>query len=543
LISRQKAKDVNDAQVKRNEIVNAAAASHNNDNSDNYNKMHFSIPDTQEQYADGSGGSPTYTVYNIYINGNYHCCLRYKQLHALHEQLRRRCTDAALPPFPPKRLLPLSNSQLETRRAALEHYLQIIGQDARIARLSYLQQFLQRAQLETALAECSVSREDEQQQLQVEVYSGSAAGSEDGGVQLLVNCHVQQNASALLQCVCRMLQLPVELMQFFCLYLMRKVDAPDGPSSSPDDPPAVLLLRRLMDFESPFITRLHAQPCQLLLRTCYWNARWDAKLLGNSVALNLLYHQTLADVAREWIICTPEMRRQLCSRQMQARPLQYLELVRQLPSYGCLQFGAAQVDYPEVDTTALVTIGNRELSLRTARGTKIYETKFRVTRMRCWRVSAMHNTYESRDQPTQLQLSFEYLMSKQTLRWITITSQQAMLMSVSLQAMVDELLHIDSSISGGSDDEHEASTSRGASESTISTPSSVSSSSCTSTSGISTTTATATTTPPVKFLAQRCKQQHKLTTARTFAAVFFRNDENAASVRNEAFEGIGDDDL
>ncbi|XP_034473482.1 sorting nexin-17 [Drosophila innubila] len=513
--------------------------------------MHFSIPDTQEQYADGSGGSPTYTVYNIYINGNYHCCLRYKQLHALHEQLRRRCTDAALPPFPPKRLLPLSNSQLETRRAALEHYLQIIGQDSRIARLSYLQQFLQRAQLDTALSECTVGSENEQQQLQVEVYSSGSGstGVGEGGVQLLVNCHVQQNASAVLQSVCQTLQLPDELMQFFCLYLMRKVETEetDSPLSSPNEPPSVLLLRRLMDFESPFITRLHAQPCQLLLRTCYWNARWDAKLLGNSVALSLLYHQTLTDVAREWIICTPEMRRQLCSLQLQSRPLQYLDLVRQLPSYGCLQFGVAQVDYPELDTQAMVTIGNRELSLRTARGAKIYETKFRVTRMRCWRVSALHNTYESRDQPTQLQLSFEYLMSKQTLRWITITSQQAMLMSVSLQAMVDELLHNDNNSGvGGSDDEHEASTSRGASESTSSTPSSASSS-CTSTSGTSSTTATMTTTqqqqPPVKFLAQRCKQQHKLTTARTFAAVFFRNDENAAAVRNEAFEGIGDDDL
>ncbi|XP_060657177.1 sorting nexin-17 [Drosophila nasuta] len=508
--------------------------------------MHFSIPDTQEQYAEGaSGGSPTYTVYNIYINGNYHCCLRYKQLHALHEQLRRRCTDASLPPFPPKRLLPLSNSQLETRRAALEHYLQIIGQDSRIARLSYLQQFLQRAQLETALAEGSVGNENEQQQLQVEVYTGGHVSPPV--VQLLVNCHVQQNASSVLQTVCRALQLPPELMQFFCLYLMRQVEGnPESPLSSPDDPPNVLLLRRLMDFESPFITRLHAQPCQLLLRTCYWNARWDAKLLGNSVALNLLYHQTLSDVAREWIICTPEMRRQLSSLQMQSRPLQYLELVRQLPSYGCLQFGAAQVDYPQLETQALVTIGNRELSLRTARGAKIYETKFRVTRMRCWRVSAMHNTFESRDQPTQLQLSFEYLMSKQTLRWITITSQQAMLMSVSLQGMVDELLHNDNNSSGGSDDEQEASTSRGASESTSSTTSSVSS----FTSGTSTTTTTSTakaTTPPVKFLAQHCRQPHnKLTTARTFAAVFFRNDANDAgstSVRNEAFEGIGDDDL
>lgn len=40
-----------------------------------------------------------------------------------------------------------------------------------------------------------------------------------------------------------------------------------------------------------------------------------------------------------------------------------------------------------------------------------------------------------------MELSFEYLMSKDCLKWITISSEQAMLMSVCLQGMVDELLN------------------------------------------------------------------------------------------------------
>jgi len=40
----------------------------------------------------------------------------------------------------------------------------------------------------------------------------------------------------------------------------------------------------------------------------------------------------------------------------------------------------------------------------------------------------------------QLELSFQYLMTKDRLQWITISSQQAILMSVCLQSMVDELL-------------------------------------------------------------------------------------------------------
>lgn len=39
-----------------------------------------------------------------------------------------------------------------------------------------------------------------------------------------------------------------------------------------------------------------------------------------------------------------------------------------------------------------------------------------------------------------MELSFEYLMAKDTLQWITICSEHAMLMSVCLQSIVDELL-------------------------------------------------------------------------------------------------------
>lgn len=40
-----------------------------------------------------------------------------------------------------------------------------------------------------------------------------------------------------------------------------------------------------------------------------------------------------------------------------------------------------------------------------------------------------------------MELSFEYLMAKNILKWISITSEHAMLMSVCLQSIVDELLN------------------------------------------------------------------------------------------------------
>ena len=61
-----------------------------------------------------------------------------------------------------------------------------------------------------------------------------------------------------------------------------------------------------------------------------------------------------------------------------------------------------------------------------------------------WFQNGENNTEGSSSSTTpgqaQLELSFEYLMSKDKLQWITISSEQAILMSVCLQAMVDELL-------------------------------------------------------------------------------------------------------
>lgn len=63
--------------------------------------------------------------FNVYVNGIFHCCLRYKQLHSLHDQLKRSLPTLILPNFPPKKLLTLTQNELEQRRIALERYLQL----------------------------------------------------------------------------------------------------------------------------------------------------------------------------------------------------------------------------------------------------------------------------------------------------------------------------------------------------------------------------------------------------------------------------------
>ena len=55
-------------------------------------------------------------------------------------------------------------------------------------------------------------------------------------------------------------------------------------------------------------------------------------------------------------------------------------------------------------------------------------------------INKTHFQGADRSNEYSLELSFEYLIDKNKLQWITISSEQAILMSVCLQSMIDELL-------------------------------------------------------------------------------------------------------
>ena len=62
---------------------------------------------------------------------------------------------------------------------------------------------------------------------------------------------------------------------------------------------------------------------------------------------------------------------------------------------------------------------------------KFKEILFKVTRIRCWKVNWTKQ---------EMNISFEYLIKKDNLEWITIHTEQAALVSTCLQSMVDEIL-------------------------------------------------------------------------------------------------------
>lgn len=178
--------------------------------------------------------------FNIHINGAFHCCLRYKQIHCLHEQLKRYMPDLVLPSFPAKKLLPLTQNQLEQRRSLLERYIQLIGQDPVFSKSELLRVFLLIAQKESAHIESH--------EVTVDVYLMN-------GYRIAVNCYTTDCTSKVLEKAAQNIDLDEQYVEYFTLFLLRTER--NGETS---------LARRLMDFEAPYITQRLLDDCQIVIR-------------------------------------------------------------------------------------------------------------------------------------------------------------------------------------------------------------------------------------------------------------------------------------
>lgn len=401
--------------------------------------MHFSIPETLTQPDPGGGAKPgVFTGYCLHINGVYHCMVRFSQLHSLHEQLRREFVASTIPSFPPKKLFNLSEGQVLERRLMLEKYLQLISQDPRISNSQTFNTFLLTAQQET--------RRERSENVSLDIFLMNEH-------KITVNILTIEQTDAVLEQVCEELHVPLELVYCFSLFLIRR-----------DEDGDITVVRKLQDFESPYISQKAlissselntpaTAPLKIVLRKSSWDPSIDDRLLAEQSTLNLVYMQTVADIERGWILTSADTKQQLALMQARGSKRQYMEVARSLKYYGFMVFRQAVTDHPDEHTRVTVALGRASLNMRlyTPSG-EIKETSFKVTRMRCWRIMTTESTNTVpgsamggsllRTERSRLELSFEYLVTAERLEWITIISNQAILMSMCLQSMVEELVRI-----------------------------------------------------------------------------------------------------
>ena len=272
--------------------------------------MHFSIPETEEL---GDTRAKSYTGYCLHINGVYHCMVRYRQLHSLHDQLKREFSDStALPTFPPKKLFNLNEKEVEERRLMLEKYMQLIAQDHRISNSQTFNTFLLTAQKET--------RREAMEKVNLNVFLMNEH-------KLTVTVLSTEQTDVVLENVCSQLNIPEDLVTCFSLFLIRR-----------DDDGDITVLRKLQDFESPYISHKAVSatsaedikgqgPVKIMLRKSSWDASIDDVLLSEQATLNLLYIQTVADLERGWIVTSEETKQQLALMQARGSKRQYMEVI------------------------------------------------------------------------------------------------------------------------------------------------------------------------------------------------------------------------
>ncbi|NP_998873.1 sorting nexin 17 [Xenopus tropicalis] len=380
--------------------------------------MHFSIPETESRSSE-SGAQ--YVAYNIHVNGVLHCRVRYSQLLGLHEQLKKEYGNNVVPAFPPKKLFTLTPAEVEQRREQLEKYMQAVRQDPVLGASESFNSFLRHSQQET--------QQIPTEEVQLEVFLSN-------GQKVKVSILTSDQTEDVLEAVTSKLDLPEDLVGYFSLYLIK--DTSDGSFS---------FVRKLQEFELPYVslTSLRSREYKIILRKSYWDSSYDEDVMENRVGLNLLYAQAVSDVERGWVLVTKEQHRQLKSLQEKVSKKEFIQLAQTLKYYGYIKFEPCITDFPEKGCHVIVSAGNNELNFQVKLpNEQMKEGSFKVTRMRCWRVTSSMPFSNGSGSPNKtdvrLELAFEYLMSKDRLQWITISSPQAIMMSICLQSMVDELM-------------------------------------------------------------------------------------------------------
>ena len=322
-------------------------------------------------------------------------------------------------PFPPKKFFQMSSRDIEERRLLLERYLQSIVQNKVLLSSSYFDEFFLKAQRDTCLEQALVKGPSELVNLSISLLSRQEI--------LLENVATDSSTNKLYQACASKLQLDSESQPYFNLFLY------ENKSNH------LNLIRPLFAFESPYfslkqIEKSHDHPC-LVLKKSYWNPDDDMKLIDQAATRHLLFVQAMYEIEQSQSDTTADFQQQLNRLREQESFKEYILLARTWKFSGYILLQSCSLRYPNTDLgnqepiQCQLAMGNNELLCYCPSQNK--DISFKVTRIRCWKVN-----WNQRD----LNITFEYLLKKDTLQWITLHTEQAALVSTCLQSMVDEIL-------------------------------------------------------------------------------------------------------
>ena len=277
-------------------------------------------------------------------------------MHSLHQQLKKELQPITfnIPTFPPKKMLILSQLQVEERRYGLERYLQLISQDTRLSQSLAFNGFLLASQQETH------ADPERTKEVELNVYLMNDQ-------KITVRGWTVLQTQDVIEKVCNQLSIPISHASHFGIFLVQRAERNNGHGLNIAlgnneigeynmNANNMTLVKKLQDYESPYIslkshpTSHTGQKLKLVLRKACWDSRIDSELFKHKGSLNVIYFQTLSDVERGWISADPEIRKQLANMQSRGAKVDYMETAMNLKDYGYIQFASCLCDYPVTNT-------------------------------------------------------------------------------------------------------------------------------------------------------------------------------------------------
>eukprot|EP01137_Pigoraptor_chileana_P036242 Opistho-2@31464 len=363
--------------------------------------MHFAIPDTEERGAEPN----KYTVYNLHVNGVFHCSTRYSELSEFNEKIRTAFPTVALPKFPPKRMFSLNKEQLEERRSQLEDFFQRVGDIAQIVSSEILKQFLVDAQRNS-------------EEMPTEDCDLSVFLCDDTEVK--VTAKTTDRTEYVMKLFSEKIGLSLGNEVNFGLFI----------SDSPDEGGAVV--RIVQPFESTYRTMRRAKAgSRLVVRRSSWNPQIELAMYSDDVAVNILYAQAIRDFNNGWLVPSSDLLEKLKALRKQGKKKEFLMLARELKDYGYFKLEPCMSDFPNKDSPVVVSVGPQDIRLRLQDENE--EHCFKITRMRCWKLVGLNDRVE---------FSFHYVFSKQDMQWVSVKGKQAIFASLCVQSIVDEIMRL-----------------------------------------------------------------------------------------------------
>ncbi|CAL2051413.1 unnamed protein product [Caenorhabditis brenneri] len=391
--------------------------------------IHIDVPDTRT-LVERSDGVTKYTAYNIHINGWYHGSVRFSHLYEFAELIKQKFSQRYKgPEFPAKKLFKLDPKAVDDRRAKIAKYFQALVQHPEIARHYLIEKKLLGFQIDSFRATS--------QYVSLDVYLGN-------GEKTTIKCLVSDSTLEIMRILAEKLGFKTkdEFIYHFGLFMAKGRNPSAACYSVTPENFNPLLTRFLRNFEAPFVSLSTANQKYnenghynfLCIRKLIWDNRIEESAMTDSSFVELIFKQATQDFKNGHLDPLKEdMESKLKYCMTRNDRISFLKLCHQLPTYSYEILSPCVCDYPKPETPCEVKFGKRQIVLTTRDelGTA-KQSLFRATRIRVWRITQIGD---------KISFQFEYLMAKDTFEWITLDTNQSILMSLLLQSIGSEILY------------------------------------------------------------------------------------------------------